>query len=1290
MKSIVHYGLLSLCLAATNVRADDAELRSSVAAAIKKLNSQNSYAWQSVVEPAQSGGRFGGGRSETGGEVQGGLRYVQSTTGGGYEFASRGGQFAVFRDGNWMTLEQAAGRPSEGGPFNPEMVTGFVMPGAEAEALLGQVSGFTRSGNQISGELSEAVATEQLSGAGPRFGRRRPAISNAAGAVDFTIENGVLTAWKLSLQGSMEFFGRTRVMDRVTTTTVSGLGATEIDLDADTAEILDALSSGRAPNVFVPEPGFQKLFNGRDLTGWAGRANLWSVRDGAITGQSTVANPVTRNTFLIAKEGDANLEVDDFELRFVYRILANNDRGFGNSGMQYRSVDKGDYSVAGYQGDFEAGTRYSGILYDEGGGAGGRGIMAERGQSVSWSADGEKRVTGELEKSEVIQASIKANDWNEYRIVARGNHLQHFINGHQTVDVLDETEGKRLSKGILALQLHAGDPMTVQCKDIQIKSLSGADQNAAGNVRVADGFKLELIYSVPKDTQGSWVAMCFDPQGRIIASDQNGQLYRMTPPPVGQGAAVEPEPIDLDIGGAHGLLYAFDSLYVMVNEGRRTHGFYRVRDTDGDDQFDHVELLREIDGGGEHGLHAIVLSPDGKSLYLSCGNQSRLPEVDSSVVPLHWSEDHLLPRLETRFMAGVLAPGGYILKTDPDGKQFELVASGFRNQFDIAFNREGELFTYDADMEWDVGDPWYRPTRVNHVISGAEFGWRNGAGKWPDYYFDSFGSVVDIGTGSPTGIGFGYGAKFPSKYQDALYIADWSFGKLYALHLNPAGGSYEADYEEFISGQPFPITDVLISPTDGAMYVSVGGRQTQSGVYRVTYVGTESTAPVTSTGETLAYGDLRRELESFHGRTSPRAVETAWPHLASEDRAVRHAARIAIEWQDPSTWSERALSETNPRSAMAAMAALARSTSRDEFHRKPGDAPRDAGLQGRMVATLGRIQWESLNTMERVDLMRAYSLIFTRQGVPSEAVRLELIAKFEPLFPANDRRLNRMLANMLVYLQAPGAAEKIMALLRTAPTQEEQIDYVMALRVLRDGWTMPLREEYFRWFTEVASAYRGGNTFGSSLESMKQEAVETLSESEKVALKEIIEARPERKTLTDILAAREFVKEWTVDELVPLVEQGIAARKRDFNNGRRAYGAVACGACHRFAQDGGLVGPDLTTVSGRFGVRDLLESIVEPNKAISDQYAMIRIFKKDGDIVSGRIANLSGSGVSVVENMFDPGNMTNVNRADIDSMELSEISMMPQGLLNSLSAGDIQDLVAFLLSQGDSEHAVFQ
>ena len=132
-----------------------------------------------------------------------------------------------------------------------------------------------------------------------------------------------------------------------------------------------------------------------------------------------------------------------------------------------------------------------------------------------------------------------------------------------------------------------------------------------------------------------------------------------------------------------------------------------------------------------------------------------------------------------------MAPQGWIARTDPDGKEWELIAMGMRNPFDIAFNRDGELFTYDADMEWDIGEPWYRPTRVNHITSGADFGFRNGSGKWPDYWIDSFGAVVDVGPGSPTGITFGYGAKFPEKYRDALFIADWSFGKLRAVHCGP-------------------------------------------------------------------------------------------------------------------------------------------------------------------------------------------------------------------------------------------------------------------------------------------------------------------------------------------------------------------------------------------------------------------------------------------------------------------------------------------------------------------------
>jgi hypothetical protein len=228
-----------------------------------------------------------------------------------------------------------------------------------------------------------------------------------------------------------------------------------------TLAMLAALGVG-ATSLFGAD-GFKSLFNGKDLTGWNGNPKLWSVKDGTLQGQTTSDNPTKGNTFLIYTNGD----VADFELRFSYKIQG------GNSGVQYRSkVTKPDnWVVGGYQGDFEAGKKYSGILYDEAGVAGGRGIMAERGESVVWDADCKKQVMGSLGKSEDIQAKIKSEDWNEYVIIARGNQLMHQINGAKTVEVTDNCEAKRLTKGVLALQLHAGPPMTVQFKDIKIRDL---------------------------------------------------------------------------------------------------------------------------------------------------------------------------------------------------------------------------------------------------------------------------------------------------------------------------------------------------------------------------------------------------------------------------------------------------------------------------------------------------------------------------------------------------------------------------------------------------------------------------------------------------------------------------------------------------------------------------------------------------------------------------------------------------------------------------------------------------
>ena len=250
-----------------------------------------------------------------------------------------------------------------------------------------------------------------------------------------------------------------------------------------------------APAMLAAEDGFAPLFNGRDLTGWEGNPKLWSVKDGVITGQTTKENPAKGNTFLIWKDGT----VGDFELRFSYKIVPNNTVGFANSGVQYRSkvINPANWVVGGYQADFEAGTTYSGILYDEAGGAGGRGIMAERGEKVVWGTDCKKQVTGSLGKSADIQAKIRKEDWNDYVVTAQGNHLVHQINGVTTVDVTDECESKRLKSGVLALQLHAGEPMTVQFRNIRLKTLAGAASTRSD---------LDLV-------QGDWVATEFVANG---------------------------------------------------------------------------------------------------------------------------------------------------------------------------------------------------------------------------------------------------------------------------------------------------------------------------------------------------------------------------------------------------------------------------------------------------------------------------------------------------------------------------------------------------------------------------------------------------------------------------------------------------------------------------------------------------------------------------------------------------------------------------------------------------------
>jgi putative heme-binding domain-containing protein len=820
---------------------------------------------------------------------------------------------------------------------------------------------------------------------------------------------------------------------------------------------------------------------------------------------------------------------------------------------------------------------------------------------------------------------------------------------------------------------------------------------AAESLKVMKDFKAELLYTVPKDVHGSWVNLCVDPKGRLITSDQNGPLYRITPPALGSPASdTKVEKLDLPLGGAHGLLWAFDSLYVMVNEGvtvngeKPKQGLHRVRSKDGGDTFEKPEFLQALQGGGEHGVHAVLPGPDGKSLYVVVGDMTKIVEpLAASRVPKLWGEDHLLPRMPdgNGFMAGVLGPGGCMYKIDPDGKDWELISTGYRNQFDAAFNRYGDLFTYDADMEWDMNTPWYRPTRVCLAASGSEFGWRNGAGKWPPYYSDSLPAIYNVGPGSPTGMCFGYGAKFPAKYQEALIMCDWSYGKLYAMHLTPDGAAYKAELEELLSGTPLPLTDVIVNPKDGALYFTIGGRKTQSGLYRVTYTGKESTEASKGGPAPGPLHALRLKLEALH-KQNPKAVETAWPYLGHEDRYIRYAARVAVEHQDPKEWQDRALKETDPARAINALLALVRATGQDPLHhpRKTDDPVPGRALQEPILEALERINLDKLSESQKLDVMRVYAILFNRTGKPEPGARDRLVKRYDPLFPAKGRELNAELCQLLVYLEDPAVAGKALKLMEDAPTQEEQIEYAKSLRVLATDWTPAERKEYFSWYLKAAN-FKGGASLQGFFKRMKSDAVATLTEKEKQELKAVLDAKPLAPTPI-VGKPRPVVKQYKLDDLVPVVEKGLT--KRDFDRGRRLFGEAQCFVCHRFDNEGGAQAPDLTVLAGRYSVRDVLEKVMDPNKFVSDQYAAVVFTMKDGKTITGRIVNHNGNNITVMTNMLDPNGLVNVNDQKVDTIEKSKVSMMPEGLLNTFKEDEILDLVAYLLSRGDRNNKMFQ
>ncbi len=363
-----------------------------------------------------------------------------------------------------------------------------------------------------------------------------------------------------------------------------------------------------------------------------------------------------------------------------------------------------------------------------------------------------------------------------------------------------------------------------------------ADGRQATRFRLARGFGIQRVLS-PRQT-GSVIAMAFDEDGNLLLSrERRGLLVAIDRNR--DGLVDTLRELKLPIRNCQGILPLNGMLY-LVGQGPQGLGVYRAAPQE------ELQLLLPIKGSpGEHGAHAITLGPDGR-LYVLLGNHVQVgAEVNAQGPYSHWYEGDLVqPRFEDGggHARGIKAPGGTIVRMELDGSQVEYFAGGLRNCYDMAFNAQGELFTYESDMEWDVGLPWYRPTRVLHVVRGGEYGWRSGWAKWPEYYLDSLPAVAHTGRGSPTGVMIYRHHAFPAKYQGALFAGDWTTGRILAVFLQRHGAGYRASTEVFVQGKPLNVTDLVQGP-DGALYFCTGGRGTEGGVYRVYYRGVPARRP---------------------------------------------------------------------------------------------------------------------------------------------------------------------------------------------------------------------------------------------------------------------------------------------------------------------------------------------------------------------------------------------------------------------------------------------------------------
>lgn len=781
-------------------------------------------------------------------------------------------------------------------------------------------------------------------------------------------------------------------------------------------------------------------------------------------------------------------------------------------------------------------------------------------------------------------------------------------------------------------------------------------------IKLPPDYEISIV-RVAEPDEGSWINLAFDPKGQLIVSREDKGLLRFTLADDHKSVA-KVETVEDTLLECRGLLFAHDSLYVSANNSK---GVYRLKDTDGDDTFDDVKLLKTLEGGVGHGRNCLALGPDGK-IYLACGNNVKVPEDISPKSPYrNYGLDRLLPCHWNEFLfdADVVPPAGFVLRTDAEGKEWELFAGGFRNEYGLAFNPDGELFTYDADMEWDEGAPWYRPTCVMHVVSGGEYGWRQGTSVWPEFFTDSLPRVVDVGLGSPTAVAFGTQSTFPEKYRRALFILDWAYGRIIAVHLTPDGASYKGETEEFITGKPLNVTGIAFGP-DGCMYFTVGGRKTQSALYRVKFTGElVAEAPMPETESTVELRAFRRELDAIRSQDVPDKLAKIQEASLHSDRFIRFASRMVLERFPSGAWDHLFHKSPVKYRTLERLIASARL----------GGPNHQYGV----ILNFSK-PYESMDADNRTRFWRSKQLALTRYRGAKSSVDLINdsplgLPLMQSCYPVDNFAENHLLCELLVYLKSPDVIEKTLKLLDAAPNQQEKLFYLFTLRHMKEGWTLDQRRDLLKALRD-AEKFDGAQYMQRYVAFIRTDYLSAFTPLEHETLAAEIAALGQTSSGNIAAKPRPLVKQWTLDELTALLDRVTDQRNRE--RGKELFADAHCAQCHRREKVGRPIGPDLDSAAAKFSRKDLLETIVHPSKVVEGKYRLEMIETDDGQALTGQLVGGDAEMLALAPSPLEPTRMVRVRRDQIESRTTSPTSIMPDGLLNTLMEDEILDLLAYL------------